>query len=98
MPRRPERGERAVLGVAEGVVGEQPPRGDAVVGEEVQGALDEAGHGERELVVVQLDVGQAASGRRRWRGRTHSRRGSRPPAAACERSPVTAWPGRRKRA
>ena len=50
--------QRAVLDVGEGVVGHQPLGGDAVAGEEGEGALDEAGDGRGFLVVVELDVGQ----------------------------------------
>jgi hypothetical protein len=51
--------QRAVLDVAVCVVGHQSPCGDAVGGEERQGAFDKAGNGRGLLVVVELDVGQA---------------------------------------
>ena len=52
--------EGAVLDVAERVVGHQPLRDHAAVGEPGECALDKAGHGRRGLVVVELDVGEAA--------------------------------------
>ncbi len=50
--------QRAVLDVAEAVVGHQPLRDDPVLGEEGERPLDEAGDGRGFLVVVQLDVGE----------------------------------------
>ena len=46
--------QAAVVDVGPGVVGLQPPRGDAVGGEERQRALDERGDGLGALVAVQL--------------------------------------------
>ena len=48
----------AVLDVAEGVVGHQSLRGDAVLREEGERALEEAGDGRGSLVVVDLGVGE----------------------------------------
>jgi hypothetical protein len=50
--------ERAILDVAEAVVGHQPLRDDPMLGEEGKRPLDEAGHGRRSLVVVELDIRQ----------------------------------------
>jgi len=50
--------QRAVLDVAEAVVGHQPLRDDPVLGEEGERAFDEGGHRRRALVVVELDVGE----------------------------------------
>jgi hypothetical protein len=50
--------QRAVLDVAEGVVGHHPRGGDAMGGEERQGAFEEAGDGGGAFVVMQFDVGQ----------------------------------------
>ena len=67
--------------------------GDAVRGEERQRALDEAGHGGGELVVVQLDVGQARVVVDDRVGVLPADAGLGVSGGACERSPVTAWPG-----
>jgi hypothetical protein len=50
--------QRPVVDVAEGVVGHQSLRRDAVLGEVGECALDEGGHGRCLLVVVELDVGE----------------------------------------
>ena len=50
--------QRAVVDVGEGVVGHQPLRGDAVLGEEGECALDEDGDGGAFLVDVEFDVGE----------------------------------------
>jgi hypothetical protein len=54
-----ELAQRAVLDVAEAVVGHQPLRDDALLGEEDERALDEAGDRRCLLVGVELDVGEA---------------------------------------
>jgi len=46
------------LDVAEAVIGHQPLREDAVLGEVGERPLDEVGHRRRLLVVVELDVGE----------------------------------------
>jgi hypothetical protein len=51
--------QRAVLDVAEAVVGHQPRRDDLVLGDEGERAFDEAGNRRRPLVVVELDVSEA---------------------------------------
>ncbi len=53
-----ELAESTVLDVVEVVVGHQPLRDDPVAGEDGESAFDEAGHGLRSLVVVELDVGE----------------------------------------
>src|SRR5712691_4577292 len=53
--------ERAVLDVAEGVIGHQPLGDDAVLGKEAERPLEEAGYRRRLLVVVELDVGEAGA-------------------------------------
>jgi hypothetical protein len=50
--------QRAVLDVAEAVVGHQPPGDYAVLGEVRERALDKAGDGRCLLVVVELGIGE----------------------------------------
>jgi hypothetical protein len=50
--------QRAVLDVAEAVVGHQPFRIDAVFAVEGERAFDEGGYGLGLLVIVELDVGE----------------------------------------
>src|SRR5207248_4621151 len=50
--------QRAVLDVAEAIVGHQPLAGDAVALEEGERPLDERGHSLGPFVVVELDIGE----------------------------------------
>jgi hypothetical protein len=50
--------QRAVLDVAEAVVGHQPLGDDPLRSEEGERPIDEAGHGRRLLVSVEVDVGE----------------------------------------
>ena len=90
--------QRAVLGVDERVVGHQPFRLDAVLGEEGERAFDERGHGRCAFVVEQLGVAEAGvvvDDRVRVVVADALRVS---PRRCVRRSPVTAWPGRSKRA
>ena len=55
---REQLGEGSVLDLAEGVVGHEPPGHDPMPSKDGERALDEAGHGRRLLVLVELDVGE----------------------------------------
>ena len=101
MPRLGEQlAQRAVLDVAEAVVGHQPLRDDPVLGEEGERPLDEAGDRRGFLVVVELDVGEpgVVVDDRVREVVADPRLGRIQLRERCERSPVTRWPGRRKRA
>ncbi len=50
--------QRAALHVGEGVIGHQPLRDDAMLGEEGQRPLEEAGHCRGFHVVVELDISE----------------------------------------
>ncbi len=92
-----ELAEAAALGVDPGVVGHQSRCGDAVLSVPGERAFGEGHDGGVALVVVELDVGQA-------RVVVDDRVGVFVPVAALlsacveVRSPVSAWPGRAKRA
>ena len=85
--------QRAVVGVAPGAVGHQPPGGDAVLGEPGQRALDERGDGVGAFVGEQLAVGQAAVVVDDGVEVVVAERVATCLRTVLRRSPVTAWPG-----
>jgi hypothetical protein len=87
--------EEAAAGVLPGIAGHQPFRADAVGGVEDEGTLEVAEDRCCSLISVDLDVGEP---RVVIDDRVHDVDPVLVPRSWLERSPVTRWPGLRKRA